>query len=102
VNLGLGGKSAFVTGGAQGLGAAIADTLRAEDVHVLIADIDAGALKTRAHDYPEAILADLATAEGVTQATNAVIAELGGPPDILINNVGIGFNRPFAETTDSD
>ena len=42
-DFGLDGRSALVTGGASGLGNAIADFLAGHGVRVLIADIDAGA-----------------------------------------------------------
>ena len=52
----LDGRIALVTGGAGGIGSATARRLLAEDAHVVITDIDQGAL--------EAAVADLAQAHG--------------------------------------
>ena len=44
------GKRALVTGAAQGLGAAIAERLATEGAKVLLTDIDAQAVETRANE----------------------------------------------------
>jgi NAD(P)-dependent dehydrogenase (short-subunit alcohol dehydrogenase family) len=92
MELGLGGRTAYVTGGARGLGAAIAEELAAEGVRVLVADIEPTV----------GIVADLSTREGAEGAARRVLELLGGPPDILVNNVGVAFQRPFSDTSDDD
>jgi NAD(P)-dependent dehydrogenase (short-subunit alcohol dehydrogenase family) len=89
----LAGKRAFVTAGAHGIGEAIADLLAREGVSVVVADIDAQALGNR---WAGTIAADLATAEGVNRA----LEFLGDPPDILINNLGVGNSADFEELDD--
>jgi NAD(P)-dependent dehydrogenase (short-subunit alcohol dehydrogenase family) len=96
MDLGLAGRTAYVTGGANGLGAAIAAELADEGVRVVVADIDPGT------DPAAEIVADLATREGAEGAALLAVELLGGAPDILVNNVGVAFQRAFRETTDDD
>lgn len=78
-------RTALVTGGMSGLGAAAAARLRADGIRVLTADIADGAdLRLDVSDD-----ADLAT-----------LAERAGPVDILVNSAGVvGPNVPLVETT---
>jgi NAD(P)-dependent dehydrogenase (short-subunit alcohol dehydrogenase family) len=93
-------KVAIVTGGAQGIGQAIARQLVANGAHVAVLDIDADKAQATAKDLAcgggrcLALKADVANASDVDAAVQKVMAELGGI-DILINNAGIniGSNR---------
>ncbi|WP_330293012.1 SDR family NAD(P)-dependent oxidoreductase [Streptomyces sp. NBC_00576] len=79
-------RSALVTGGAGGLGAATAERLRADGVQVTTLDLTPDGADVRAD----------VTDEG---ALRRVAAEIG-PVDVLINSAGIvGPNRPLTETT---
>lgn len=90
------GKTALVTGAAQGLGAAIATLLVMEGAKVLLTDIDGEAVERRVEEL-KAIVADSAFAaqHDVAQESDwrtvAALAdrELGGI-DVLVNNAGIG------------
>src|SRR5262249_15579073 len=93
VDLQLTGKRAFVTAGAHGIGEAIADLLTREGASVIVADIDAEALGNR---WAGSIAADLSSAEGVKRALDF----LGEPPDILVNNLGVGSPGVFEESDD--
>ena len=96
------GRVAIVTGAAQGIGLAIARTLREAGASVLAFDRDA--------DLLEKAVAELGAAGGrvepfagdVTDKTSveaAVAAAEGmGPVDILVNNAGIWIIKPFLET----
>jgi NAD(P)-dependent dehydrogenase (short-subunit alcohol dehydrogenase family) len=107
VDLELGGKAAYITGGAQGIGAAIAARLATEDVRVAIADISAKDLEHNRAAWcagarePVLIEVDLSTVNGVTHAVDAAIQGLGQVPDILINNVGVAVSRAFCDIDDA-
>ena len=75
----LAGKVAIVTGGAQGIGAAIARGLDAEGAEVVIVDLEP----------PEGgIQADVSSEEDVERAV-AQALERNGRIDILVNNAGL-------------
>jgi NAD(P)-dependent dehydrogenase (short-subunit alcohol dehydrogenase family) len=107
MDFGLAGKTAYLTGGAMGIGAAIADALAREGVRLAVSDISADALSEKRRDWADAgepvtIEADLSTAEGTISAAEQAIEGLGGVPDILVNNVGAGAVRTFAEISDEE
>jgi len=87
----LSGRTAAVTGGARGIGRAIANRLHASGASVAIWDADrtaaeaaAGELGQRAH----AVRVDVTDAASVEAARDATVAA-AGRIDILVNNAGI-------------
>ena len=94
------GKTAFVTAAAHGIGEGIAELLTAEGVRVIVADRDEAALHEKASRWAGMIVADLATAQGVERANREVLTAFGGPPDILVNNLGVGNAASFEELSD--
>ena len=96
----LDGRFAFVAAGAHGIGRATADLLAAEGASVLVADRDNDALRANGGAWRGTVAADLSTADGVDAAVDYVLQTFGRPPDILINNLGVGDSTPFEDITD--
>ena len=79
------GRRAFVTGGASGIGAAVATRLVADGVEVIIGDINLEATDAHAKDIgAQAVQLDVADPESARTAIDDA-----GPFDILINCAGI-------------
>lgn len=86
------GKAAFITGGASGLGAAMAEAFAAEGARVAIADIDRGRGEALAKRLGERalFLAHDVTSEEQWIAHLAAASRHFGHLDTLVNNAGIG------------
>ena len=100
----LNGRRAIVTGGAQGLGRAIAERLQASGAAVHVWDCDPAAMAAAQADWPADgpagwIEADVADPDSVERAFRETRASAGaGAIDILVNNAGIsGPNMPTWE-----
>lgn len=104
MDLGLTGKTAYVTGAATGIGRSVVELLAAEGAQVFAVDHQGDVLKEYVADQGlEQVTAfeqDLSSLEGCRTAAAAGIEALGGPPDVLINNVGAGKLLGFEETPD--
>jgi 2-hydroxycyclohexanecarboxyl-CoA dehydrogenase len=88
-------RRAFVTGGARGIGAAIATRLASEGAEVLIGDLDLEAARAHA-----ATIGARAVELDVTDAASARNAiESAGPLDVLVNNAGFDDFAFFTATT---
>ena len=104
------GQVALVTGGAQGIGRAIAERLAANGAAVAILDIDAGAADETAREIvgrrrPRNRLAGDVADSARMQAAVAEIRRQLGPISILVNNAGINTSkdrRPIHEYSDDD
>jgi 2-hydroxycyclohexanecarboxyl-CoA dehydrogenase len=95
---GLQGQRALVTGGAKGIGAAIAERLAQDGAQVVIADLDhesAQALATRIG--ASAVQLDVSD---VARVREAVLAH--GPFQILVNNAGVDQHAFFTQTEPAD
>ena len=98
------GKFAVVTGGARGIGFAIAKKLAREGASVAIADIDAASAEAAtaalAEQVGRAIPVTLNVADPASvSAMVASVIHAFGRIDILVNNAGIGGKTPFLETS---
>ncbi|HMI18956.1 MAG TPA: SDR family NAD(P)-dependent oxidoreductase [Sphingomonas sp.] len=85
------GRTAIVTGGASGLGKAVAARIVAEGGKVLLWDVDAAALHAAKEEVGEAYVraVDVSDQAAVATATAEARNTLGGQIDVLINSAGI-------------
>ena len=100
----LSGKRAFVTGGAQGIGRAIAAALTRSGVRVAIADIDGGAARRTAQEVGAGSVAveiDVRERASVERAFDEALKEIGGC-DICIANAGVSTMGHALDLTDAD
>jgi NAD(P)-dependent dehydrogenase (short-subunit alcohol dehydrogenase family) len=98
----LDGRVSFVTGGAQGIGLALAERFAQEGSRVMIGDIQGDKAETAAdrlrgggHEA-RAVTIDVTDPRSVEGAAGACAAELG-EPDVLVANAGILLLQPVLE-----
>lgn len=100
-------RVALVTGGAQGIGAAIAARLAAGGAKVAVADLNAEAAASTAAEITQAggraigIGCDVSERDQVQAAVDQVDAELGGL-HILVNNAGVLRDNLLFKMSDDD
>ena len=98
-------KVAIVTGGAHGIGQAIAKRLASEGSKVLVADVDLAAAQKTADEIQSATGVAEATAADVSDRAQVdAMCEMAvstwGRLDIQVSNAGITDREPFLEMTD--
>ncbi len=103
----LSGKIAIITGSGRGIGQAIATTFAEQGARLVIADVDLTHAERTAdgiqRDGGDAMpvrvdVADPTQVDGLIDAT----LERYGRIDVLVNNAGVGLNKPFLATTLQD
>lgn len=102
----LDGQVAIVTGGAQGIGRAIALRLAGEGARVVIADIQLERAEQCAEDIRGlgqpalAVRTDVTDLSDITAMVEQTVDRFG-TVDILVNNAGTAVETPFFETTEA-
>ncbi len=98
------GRIAIVTGGASGIGGAIAERLAADGSPVAVFDLDADAAQQAADQIAESgrkaigVAVDVADRAAIDAGVDRVRRDLGAP-SILVNSAGISTSGPFLEIT---
>ncbi len=99
------GRTAFVTGGANGIGIGLVRALLAEGCKVAIADIrqDAieKALKTLDNQSVMGVQVDVSSRDAMEKAADEVESKFG-PVSLLFNNAGINLFQTIEESSYSD
>ena len=97
----LAGRVAFVTGGAGGIGSAVARSLASEGACVVACDLDEDGAREVAESLPQpgiAARADVTDEGEVTGAYLRAILEYGGV-DVVVSNAGLASSAPIEETS---
>lgn len=100
----LDGRTAVVTGGAQGIGFAIAQRYVAEGARVVIGDLDLGASEAAVdrlggRDFARAVRCDVTNADEVDALVAAAVSEFDGL-DVMVNNAGIARDATMRKMTE--
>jgi NAD(P)-dependent dehydrogenase (short-subunit alcohol dehydrogenase family) len=97
-------RVAVITGGASGIGLALAKRLGAEGMKLVIADIDEAAMKSAQSELEgagyQAMVkrTDVAKAEDIQALADAAVARFGAV-HVLVNNAGVGGFQHFGTTS---
>jgi len=97
----LAGRVAFITGGAGGIGSAVARSLASRGACVVVCDLDEEGASEIAGDLPEPGIpakADVTNEDEVAQAYRRAVLEYGGV-DVVVSNAGLASSAPIEETS---
>ena len=102
----LAGRIGLVTGGANGIGAAIAQRLLSEGACVTLADIDTKALEDTSTQFAKlygkdnvfTVHMDVTSEAAIVQGFADTVTRFGGL-DIVVNNAGIAIPAPLEDTS---
>jgi 3-oxoacyl-[acyl-carrier protein] reductase len=101
----LNGKVAVITGGAQGIGEAIARRFAAEGANVVLGDRDAAAAELTAKSIGEGVArgygCDVTDGDQVEGLLQFAVQSFGGV-DVMVNNAGITRDATMRKMTEDD
>ena len=92
----LSGKKAVVTGGSNGIGKAISNTLKSQGAEVFILDLNEN------QSHKKAGIQTIITDISQWSQINSSLTSIPNTVDILINNAGIGFVGNLEQTEEAD
>jgi NAD(P)-dependent dehydrogenase (short-subunit alcohol dehydrogenase family) len=98
------GKNVVITGGASGIGRAIAEAFSGQDASVAILDLNldlAREVSSKLGSNSIAVACDVSKIESINQAVSHVIQNFG-KIDILVNSAGIAALNPAEKVTQSE
>lgn len=101
------GKTAFITGGASGLGLAMAQAFGEAGMNVMLADIEEAPLAAAVRDLEDrqiracGVLCDVAVRNAV-EAAAAKTIETFGKVHLVCNNAGVGAGGPIDQVRHAD
>src|SRR5471032_1248539 len=93
------GKTAFVTGGASGMGLAMAEAFGGEGMNVMLADIEVGALRRAVQGLRdkqircEGVVTDVSSRNSLREAALETVAKFG-KVHVVVNNAGVAVSAP--------
>ena len=96
------GKTAVVTGGASGIGAALCRAMANAGAQVVVADLDGAAAEALAGEVGGLGLACDVTRESDIQAVVDTVTDRFGQVDIFVSNAGLGRGEPDHAASASD
>lgn len=96
------GKTTIITGGASGIGAALARRLAGEGAHVVIGDLDDAAAEAVAREVGGlARRCDVSQEAEIRELVRSA-EERFGPVDVFVSNAGLGRGQPGHAASASD
>ncbi|HEY6331131.1 MAG TPA: SDR family oxidoreductase [Blastocatellia bacterium] len=94
-------KTAIVTGGSRGIGAGIVEALLNEGYNVVATALSFSRSKLTESDHLVFVDGDIGKQETASKTVEVAGARFG-PPDVLVNNAGIYYPKPFLDFTTDD
>jgi rhamnulose-1-phosphate aldolase/alcohol dehydrogenase len=97
----LAGRVAFVTGGAGGIGSAVARSLASKGACIVVCDLDEEGAREVTENLPEPGIparADVTEEGEVAGAYRRAVLEYGGV-DVVVSNAGLASSAPIEETS---
>lgn len=101
------GKTAFITGGASGIGLAMAEAFGRQGMNVMLADIEEKALAAAVEGLrekqikAEGVITDVARRAALKEAADETVAKFG-KVHVVCNNAGVAVGGAIEDVPDAD